>query len=561
MFSPTVSSEDLTKIIEESPSEKLLDVILQECCDVTCLTDAIEIVNPSVDLCLLVENARQFILEDRQNFEGCLQKEIVVYGGREFVYLTNFTLDPVTKGKITRSSNMQPQNMPQSSGLMRYNSAPTSVLMHYLDEADPPGDSSSTFAQAVLEAEFAQFLDDHLICNKASSSPVESVSNNNLPASPGWDSPIPFIQDREGSTSVHHDSEDAKGRLIREGFIPEASHSGSTSNSLLSSTLEHINLIEASTAATSCKPNTFSVQLGERNNIPASHLMGYASSPGHASLSKLLDENAMLLDDPSTPTVQASGDQTAICMASSSSSIPPMLPFDVPAVFCQGITTANRKRSYHGKVVPQVQSVYTAQWPSFGRQDSLRRQNSSPADLISHAHSDVLSSSAHKCVQLSGNSSEEESRIGGRASQGAALNFYTFRSSETSRGGPIIHMPQSSELTSYMSTGGASTSVKVSSSTLKSTEVLCKVSARRGYATDPRSIAERMRRNKINDGIKKLQELVPNTEKFANTVSMLDEAVEYIKYLQRQVQDLSACTPHCTGECRADSSNNIDVDK
>ncbi|MCO5578320.1 hypothetical protein L7F22_032161 [Adiantum nelumboides] len=396
--------------------------------------------------------------------------------------------------------------------------------MHYLDEpfvdeANPSGDSSSTFTQAVFEAELAQFLDDHLICNKASSSPVGSVSNNNLPASPGLDSSLPFIQDREGSTSVHHDSEDAKGKLIREGFIPEEALAGSSSNSL-PLTLEHIDLIEASTAATSCgystpfmKPNTFSLKLGERSNIPASHLMGYDSSSGHTNLSSLIEENAMLLDDPSTPTVRASDDQTATAMASSPSSIPSMLPFDVPAVFCQGITTVNRKRSDHGKQVPHVQSVNTAQWPSFGRQDSLRRQNSSPADLISHAHSDVLSSSAHKWVLLSGNSSEEESRIGGRASQGAAFNFYMFGSSERSRSGLIFHTAQSSEHSSSMSTGEASTSVKVSSSTLKSTEVLCKVSARRGYATDPRSIAERMRRNKINDGIKKLQELVPNTEK------------------------------------------------
>ncbi|MCO5610691.1 hypothetical protein L7F22_064932 [Adiantum nelumboides] len=34
--------------------------------------------------------------------EGCLEKEVVVYDGNEFVHLTDFAPDPVTKGKITR---------------------------------------------------------------------------------------------------------------------------------------------------------------------------------------------------------------------------------------------------------------------------------------------------------------------------------------------------------------------------------------------------------------------------------------------------------------------------
>ncbi|MCO5611799.1 hypothetical protein L7F22_066058 [Adiantum nelumboides] len=66
------------------------------------LKDAIEMVNPSIDICLLVENAKQFMLEDWQNFEGCLEKEVAVYDGKEFVHLTDFAPDPVTKGKITR---------------------------------------------------------------------------------------------------------------------------------------------------------------------------------------------------------------------------------------------------------------------------------------------------------------------------------------------------------------------------------------------------------------------------------------------------------------------------
>ncbi|MCO5559524.1 hypothetical protein L7F22_013125 [Adiantum nelumboides] len=102
MFSPTFPPEGLTKITEVFSSEKLLDAILQEGCDVNCLRDAIEMVNPSIDICLLMENAKQFMLEDWQNFQGCLKKKVVVYDGKEFVHLTDVAPDPVTKGKITR---------------------------------------------------------------------------------------------------------------------------------------------------------------------------------------------------------------------------------------------------------------------------------------------------------------------------------------------------------------------------------------------------------------------------------------------------------------------------
>ncbi|KAG9128763.1 hypothetical protein Leryth_026034 [Lithospermum erythrorhizon] len=43
--------------------------------------------------------------------------------------------------------------------------------------------------------------------------------------------------------------------------------------------------------------------------------------------------------------------------------------------------------------------------------------------------------------------------------------------------------------------------------------VFCRVRAKRGCATHPRSIAERVRRTRISDRIRKLQELVPNMDK------------------------------------------------
>uniref|UniRef100_A0A0A9CVD6 BHLH domain-containing protein n=1 Tax=Arundo donax TaxID=35708 RepID=A0A0A9CVD6_ARUDO len=66
--------------------------------------------------------------------------------------------------------------------------------------------------------------------------------------------------------------------------------------------------------------------------------------------------------------------------------------------------------------------------------------------------------------------------------------------------------------------------------------VPCKIRAKRGCATHPRSIAERVRRTKISERIRKLQELVPNMDKQTNTSDMLDLAVDYIKELQKEVK-------------------------
>ncbi|EOY04922.1 Basic helix-loop-helix DNA-binding superfamily protein, putative [Theobroma cacao] len=66
--------------------------------------------------------------------------------------------------------------------------------------------------------------------------------------------------------------------------------------------------------------------------------------------------------------------------------------------------------------------------------------------------------------------------------------------------------------------------------------VPCKIRAKRGCATHPRSIAERERRTRISGKLKKLQELVPNMDKQTSYADMLDLAVEHIKGLQNEVQ-------------------------
>ncbi|KAK8486029.1 hypothetical protein V6N11_033006 [Hibiscus sabdariffa] len=76
--------------------------------------------------------------------------------------------------------------------------------------------------------------------------------------------------------------------------------------------------------------------------------------------------------------------------------------------------------------------------------------------------------------------------------------------------------------------------------------VACKIRAKRGCATHPRSIAERVRRTRISERMRKLQGLFPNIDKQTKTADMLDMAVEYIKDLQRQVKTLREAKAKCS---------------
>ncbi|XP_022722413.1 transcription factor bHLH128-like isoform X2 [Durio zibethinus] len=83
--------------------------------------------------------------------------------------------------------------------------------------------------------------------------------------------------------------------------------------------------------------------------------------------------------------------------------------------------------------------------------------------------------------------------------------------------------------------------------------VPCKIRAKRGCATHPRSIAERERRTRISGKLKKLQELVPNMDKQTSYADMLDLAVQHIKGLQNEVQKLHRELESCTCGCKEGS--------
>ncbi|XP_038715160.1 transcription factor bHLH49-like isoform X2 [Tripterygium wilfordii] len=65
------------------------------------------------------------------------------------------------------------------------------------------------------------------------------------------------------------------------------------------------------------------------------------------------------------------------------------------------------------------------------------------------------------------------------------------------------------------------------------------VRARRGEATNSHSLAERVRREKISERMQFLQDLVPGCSKVTGKAVILDEIINYVQSLQRQVEFLS----------------------
>ncbi|XP_047937813.1 transcription factor BEE 1-like isoform X1 [Salvia hispanica] len=73
----------------------------------------------------------------------------------------------------------------------------------------------------------------------------------------------------------------------------------------------------------------------------------------------------------------------------------------------------------------------------------------------------------------------------------------------------------------------------------KTKEEVVHVRAKRGQATDSHSLAERVRREKINERLRCLQDIVPGCYKSMAMSVMLDEIINYVQSLQNQVEFLS----------------------
>ncbi|KAM0942941.1 putative transcription factor bHLH family [Dioscorea sansibarensis] len=187
------------------------------------------------------------------------------------------------------------------------------------------------------------------------------------------------------------------------------------------------------------------------------------------------------------------------------------------------------------------------------QQSRINRQIS-----FSSRQSSMMSQISEIGSECGGGSSPEESNL--RSSNGSA-GCYMSRHSSASLDDPLMlsdnflaykrglnqSEPQNCGLTHQFSLPKTSSEIAAIEKFFQFQDsVPFKVRAKRGCATHPRSIAERVRRTRISERMRKLQVLVPNMDKQTNTADMLDFAVEYIKNLQKQVKMLSDNQACCT---------------
>ncbi|GAB2271906.1 hypothetical protein Dimus_006734 [Dionaea muscipula] len=252
-------------------------------------------------------------------------------------------------------------------------------------------------------------------------------------------------------------------------------------------------------------------------------LARFSSAPA-SWLEDLLDDNEDE-DDPLKPT-QSHGGLTQLLAAGTSTFGPtPSATATATATSSPNSNThASAARIFRSYNIPAADpglldvsgGVHRSSSPSF------HRQNSSPADF-------------------------QRNHVDGYFSSFGIPASYDYLGSSfpanVSPSGKRLREPDSSKFMAQLKgeqsghlQAGENGSSDLEMEKLLEDSVPCRVRAKRGFATHPRSIAERVRRTRISDRIRKLQELVPNMDKQTNTADMLDEAVEYVKRLQEQIQ-------------------------
>ncbi|XP_028783320.1 transcription factor bHLH48-like [Neltuma alba] len=222
-----------------------------------------------------------------------------------------------------------------------------------------------------------------------------------------------------------------------------------------------------------------------------------------------------------------------------------------------GLPPAQAKEILHS---PNCDGVTAAAFPTYGEQPLCHINDQKPHILHSSSGTSTLPSNsaliervAKFSVFAEENSPPEEPNLA-PLSPGANLNRVKHEPPETDsnpKPTPVIPSNPSIEHKNERAAKRKEREKKDKESSKKSKSVVDETSgdrdklpyvhvrARRGQATDSHSLAERARREKINARMKLLQELVPASPQISGTALVLDEIINHVQSLQRQVEFLS----------------------
>ncbi|KAI3510787.1 hypothetical protein L1887_17924 [Cichorium endivia] len=204
---------------------------------------------------------------------------------------------------------------------------------------------------------------------------------------------------------------------------------------------------------------------------------------------------------------------------------------------------------------------------------NLIRQSSSPAGFLSSLNAEtgfngmrdvektISSNRLNNHISFSSMSSSSSTFLP-QIAENKETNDSTFRSLKRTRDGDSKMFPSSitldiengarenysPSLVHHMSLPKTSSEMAAAEKFLRFEQdsIPCKIRAKRGCATHPRSIAERVRRTRISERMKKIQALFPDMDKQTSTADMLDLAVQYIKDLQKDLKTLNNARAKCT---------------
>nr|WCO08262.1 hypothetical protein [Suaeda aralocaspica] len=269
----------------------------------------------------------------------------------------------------------------------------------------------------------------------------------------------------------------------------------------------------------------------------ASGLARFRSAPATWLDALLEDDDSLKLSGPTGPA--QGGGLTQLLTAGTTTAGPSSTQSLRPASSSYLSTDPSyfESGSGGGGAQTQAQAQSQSQQPTHNQSVAFQRMNSSPAEFLSANIDGYFSSfgipSSYDFVGGSGSSGVDVSSSSGKR----------LRDNDSDQHSPNFSSQRRVDQSGQLST--ANSLVEMEMEKLLEDSVPCRVRAKRGCATHPRSIAERVRRTRISDRIRKLQELVPNMDKQTNTADMLEEAVEYVKNLQRQIQELTEAQKNC----------------